>query len=278
MLKLRTIALAAALLVCTAVFGQEQKISCLPPGCPPLIFTPTRTLTEYPLNVPGYTEMFVPSSAVFIDAYAKVPGESGTITALTMHDEQPPWKPGGYNYHSVYVTVPGTPVPMNLDLRHLATIVTPSGVYVVFDIFSILPVPANCQIIDATGWAPGNVSTDDRIMSSLGGVVVSYRFGASQLGQQGRIELAETMPGPQFEISATSCDMSLPLPIAGDAASWQIPARLGAPGDRYPRMIYASVNPALGVALLPSPDAGGFLYVNVRQAVDSQYLLWYWPQ
>ncbi len=143
------------------------------------------------------------------------------------------------------------------------------------------PVPMSAGVVDATGWAPGNVSTDDRLMSSAGGVVVAYRFSAAQFGKQGCIEFSETTPGPQFEISATPGDMSLPLPIPGDEASWLIPARLGAVGDRYPKMPYVTGKDSsspLDAAILPSPDANGYLYVNVRQTVDSKYLLWYWPQ
>ena len=135
---LKIFAAVTALLVCASAFGQDQKITCLPPGCPPIIFTPTRTLSEYTLSVPSLPykiQAVVPASLVLLSAYLKTPTAPNALTILTIHDEQPPWKPGPLIHRAIYITAPGIPVPMDLDLRLINTIVKPDGtVYVVFEI------------------------------------------------------------------------------------------------------------------------------------------------
>ena len=156
-------------------------------------------------------------------------------------------------------------------------------------------LPANCEVKDATGWGPGNISTDNRLMATAGGVVVSYKFTANQLitgapSKRGHVDLYETTPEPRFEISNKPCDMSMPLPIPNNPKSFLTCARVGGAGNRYPSLTYmASNNPnnpawdVLGYCALMAPDAGGFYYVNVKMPTSCEnnvckYFLWYFKQ
>jgi hypothetical protein len=151
-----------------------------------------------------------------------------------------------------------------------------------------------CTVVDATGWLPAGVSDPSRTVASAGGTIVSYKFTAAQLitgapSIRGNIELYETTPEPQFEISNQPCDMTMPLPNANDTTSSLSCARVGVPGNRFPSLLYMAQdnpnNPAwsvYGVCALMAPAAGDLYYVNVKMAPSCgsscQYVIFYQQQ
>jgi hypothetical protein len=184
---------------------------------------------------------------------------------------------GTYNY-SVIATGPGGTSPA-ASASVTATPVT---------------VNPGCTVYDATSWMPGNISSSDRMMISNGGEVVSYKLTAAQIitgnpTKQGKIEFSETTPGPHFELSNKACDLTMPLPVAGDASSFVTCASVGGAANRYPDITYLGQdnpnNPAwsaYGYCGIVAPDADGFYYVNVMMPAtcgsNCQYFLWYWKQ
>jgi hypothetical protein len=151
-------------------------------------------------------------------------------------------------------------------------------------------VPFMSGIVDATGWLPGGVSDLARACRSRAGEVVSFKFTAAQLitgapSKRGWVQLYETAPGAQFEISNQPGSMTIPLPAANDPATFTNPARLDVATNRFPQLSYAAkdspIAPIAGansIAILGEPDAGGFYYVNVKQAIDSGYTIFYQQQ
>jgi len=152
---------------------------------------------------------------------------------------------------------------------------------------SVTPLGLSCTVTDATSLLSGNQTN---VVSGSPGVLASFKLTAAQLvgpgalQSNGKIDLYQAAAGETYEISNIPCDMTMPLPVAGDPTSFRVCRRTAAGGASFPSIAYmhksnlnAYPNPnppagfwgeQSGYCTLPDPDAGGFYYFNVQPALN----------